>query len=249
MRIALFTLESLASSEAVLRFCEADPGRIVLIGHSAPDRVAQTRARLAQSGPRILPYLAANFGLVGAARRRGRLSDLARAHGIPALPMRDVNAMAPAILAARPDVILSFHFDQIFTAATLALAPWGGINVHPSLLPRHRGPIPTFYALAEGATGVSVHVLAPRIDAGGMLAQAAVPLPPGLSVGGAARALHLAALPLVEQALAMLPAAPAPAPLLPYCPWPSAATLRRLAIPLVRAADWRAALFAPAGGW
>jgi len=253
LRIALLTLESLASSEAVLRFVAADPSRIVLLGHSAPDRLAQARRRLAQSGPRILPYLAVNFGLAGAARRRGRLSDLCRAHGIPALAIRDVNRAAPAIAAARPDVILTFHFDQILTARTLALARLGGINVHPALLPRHRGPIPTFYALAEGGCGVSVHVLAPRIDAGAVLAQRAVALPPGLSVGGAARALHLAALPLVEQALAMLPASPginaAPAPLLAYCPFPSAAALRRLGVPLVRPADWRASLFAPAGGW
>lgn len=249
MRIALFTLESLASSEAVLRFVARDPGRIVLLGHSVPDRAAQLRRRLAQSGPGILPYLAANFGVVGALRRRGRLSDLCRAQGIPAMAIPDVNAAQDAIAAARPDVILSFHFDQIFRAETLALAPLGGINVHPGLLPRHRGPIPTLYALAEGGTGVSVHVLAPRIDAGGVLAQRAVPLPPGLSAGWAARVLHLAALPLVEQALAMLPAHPTPAPLLPYCPFPDAATLRRMAVPLVGARDWRASLFAPAGGW
>lgn len=249
MRIALFTLESLASSEAVLRFVAHDPGRIVLLGHSTPDRVAETRRRLAQSGPRILPYLAANFGVVGALRRRGRLSDLCRAHGIPAIGLRDVNRAHDAIRAARPDVILSFHFDQIFTAVTLALAPLGGINVHPSLLPRHRGPIPTLYSLAEGGTGVSVHVLAPRIDAGGVLAQRAVAMPAAVSPGWAARSLHLAALPLIEQALAMLPASPPPPPLLPYCPFPDAATLRRLGVPLVRAADWRASLFAPAGGW
>lgn len=249
MRIALFTLESLASSEAVLRFVASDPSRVVLLGHSAPDRTAQTRRRLARSGPRILPYLACNFGVVGAARRQGRLSDLCRMHGIPALAVRDVNRAGAAIAAARPDVILSFHFDQIFAAETLALAPLGGLNVHPSLLPRHRGPIPTFYALAEGGAGVSVHVLTPRIDAGGVLTQRAVTLPPGLGVGGAARVLHLAALPLLEEALAMLPALPAPAPLLPYCPFPDAAALRRTNVPMVRAADWWASLFAPAGGW
>ncbi len=257
MRIALFTLESLASSEAVLQFVARDPGRIVLLGHSDPFReglLAQPRRHVARSGPAILPYLAANFGLAGLLRRSGRLSDLCRAHAIPSLLVADVNGAAchAALLAARPDVIVSFHFDQIFTAETLALAPLGGVNVHPSLLPRHRGPIPTFYALAEGATGVSVHVLAPRIDAGGVLVQQDVALPAGLSVGGAARALHLAALPLLEQALAMLPASPDPAPLLPYCPFPDAAAIarmRRQGVRLVAPNDWNASLFAPAGGW
>lgn len=257
MRIALFTLESLASSQAVLEFVARDPGRIVLLGHSDPFReglLAQPRRHVSRSGAAILPYLAANFSVPGLLRRAGRLSDLCRAHAIPTFRVADVNGAAShaALLAARPDVILSFHFDQIFTAETLALAPLGGVNVHPSLLPRHRGPIPTLYALAEGATGVSVHVLAPRIDAGGVLAQRAVELAPGLSVGGAARALHLAAVPLIEAALAMLPASPEPAALLPYCPFPDAATLARLrqqGVRLVVPNDWKASLFAPAGGW
>ena len=84
------------------------------------------------------------------------------------------------------------------------------------------------------------------------VAQRAVALPPGLSVGGAARALHLAALPLLEEALALLPASPAPAPLLPYCPFPDGPTLARLCaqgVRLVTAEDGKASLFAPAGGW
>lgn len=257
MRIALFTLESLASAEAVLRFVARDPGRIVLLGRSDPYRhgvLAAPRLHLARSGLAILPYLAANFAAPGLLRRSGRLSDLCRAAGIPSLRLRDVNAAQThaGLRAARPDVILAFHFDQIFTAETLAIAPLGGVNVHPSLLPRHRGPIPTLYALAEGATGVSIHAMAPRIDAGGVLAQRAVALPPGLSVGGAARALHLAALPVLEEALALLPASPEPAPLLPYCPFPDGPTLARLraqGVRLVTAEDGKASLFAPAGGW
>jgi hypothetical protein len=257
VRIALFTLESLASAEAVLRLVARDPARIVLLGRSDPYRhglLAGARRHLGHSGWAILPYLAANFVAPGLLRRSGRLSDLCRAAGIPCLRLRDVNsAQAQARLrAARPDVILSFHFDQIFTAETLAIAPLGGVNVHPSLLPRHRGPIPTLYALAEAATGVSIHTMAERIDAGGVLAQRAVALPPGLSVGGAARMLHLAALPVLEEALALLPARPEPPPLLPYCPFPDGPTLsglRAQGVRLVTADDAKASLFAPAGGW
>lgn len=257
MRIALFTLESLAAAQAVRDFVARDPARIAFIGISDPHRPAmggiwgQMRRHVARSGLRFLPYLAVNFTLPGLLRRRDRLSDLARAHGIAWQRVRDVNGAetAAALTAARPDVILSFHFDQIFRPETLARAPLGGINVHPGLLPRHRGPIPALYGLAEGATGVSVHVLAERIDTGGVLAQRAVPLPAGGSASSAAAALHLAALPLVEQALAMLPAAPAPAPPLPYCPFPDRAALRRMGVKLVRARDIPAALAAPAGGW
>jgi methionyl-tRNA formyltransferase len=152
--------------------------------------------------------------------------------------------------AARPDVVLSFHFDQIFTLETLALAPLGGVNIHPSLLPRHRGPIPTFWALQEGpgATGISIHRIAARIDAGDVLAQRAHALPPGVSASTAARLLHEAALPMIGDVLRALADGRAegkPAPPLPYCGFPSAAEIRaarRQGVPLVRWADWRAAL-------
>lgn len=257
MRIALFTLESLAAAEAVHAFVARDPARIAFIGLSDPYRPAmggmfgQMRRHVARSGLRFLPYLAVNFTLPGLLRRRDRLSDLARAHNIAWQRVRDVNGAetAAALAAARADVILSFHFDQIFRPETLARAPLGGINVHPGLLPRHRGPIPALYGLADGATGVSVHALAERIDTGGVLAQQALALPRGTSASAAAAALHLAALPLVEQALAMLPAAPSPAPVLPYCPFPDRAALRRMGVPLVRLRDVPGALAAPAGGW
>jgi methionyl-tRNA formyltransferase len=152
--------------------------------------------------------------------------------------------------AARPDVILSFHFDQIFTLETLAMAPLGGVNIHPSLLPRHRGPIPTFWALQEGpdATGVSIHRIAARIDAGEVLAQRAHALPSGISASTAARLLHDAALPMLGDVLRALAAGKAEgrvASPLPYCGFPSAAeirTARRQGVRLLRWADWRAAL-------
>ena len=196
MRLALFTLESALSAEAVARFLREHGEAVVLIGRSRPFRPAAGGAlrqgwrHLRRSGPRLLPYLWANYALpqgLGRLRRlaggRGTLAGLAAARGLPVHDLDDVNdaATAAALRAARPDLLVSLHFDQIFTAATLALAPLGGINLHPSLLPRHRGPVPAIWALAEPepAFGVTIHRLVPRIDAGAILAQAAVPLPPG----------------------------------------------------------------------
>ncbi|WP_241666933.1 formyltransferase family protein [Muricoccus nepalensis] len=166
--------------------------------------------------------------------------------------VEDVNgpAFAEALRASGAELIVTFHFDGILSAETLALAPKGGINVHPSLLPRHRGPIPTFWAGLEGngAHGVTVHRLVPRIDAGAVLAQRAVPLPPGTTVSAAARLLHEAAVPLAAEALARLATGDAeerPVEPLPYRPFPSRAALRdarRRGLRLVDAADIRAAL-------
>ena len=94
--------------------------------------------------------------------------------------------------------------------------------------------MPTIWTLAEPRPrwGVTVHRLAPQIDAGAILAQASIPLPETISATGAARALHMAALPLLEAALAGIaagaPDPPAPPPL-PYESFPPASLLRATA--------------------
>jgi hypothetical protein len=251
MRIALLTLPSVMSDAAALAFGAAESGRLALVGLSDPGRasaggtVGQLRRHLARSGPRILPYLALGFGLPG---RRGAFARMAGAAGAPLVTVADVNgpAMQAALRAARADLIVTLHFDQILSAGTIALAPRGGINLHPALLPRHRGPVPAFWALAEGGehAGVSIHRLVPRIDAGAVLAQRAVALPAGVSALEAARRLHLAGLPLLRDLVARLaagedPPGATPAPL-PYCPFPDAAALgaaRRRGVRLVAPRD------------
>ena len=261
MRIALFTMESAASAEAVLRFAEAQAGRLVLVGHSSPWTAGRgTWRALRRAGPGILPYLAVNHLLpqIGSAFRRrslppkSRLSEFCAARRIRMHRLAGAEDMQDALRATGAELLITFHLDRILDAATLAVPPRGGINVHPSLLPRHRGPIPAFHALAEGATGVSIHALVPRIDAGGIWAQRAVPLPPGISASAAARSLHLAALPLLEGVLARItagettPAAPAP---LPYRGWPDRAARRASGVALLARGDIGAAWRMPVGGW
>ena len=254
MRIALFTLESLSNAEAVRRFMTEGEHEIVLLGLSDPYRpsaggaVGQIVRHLRRSGPRFLPYLAVNFtlpALVGGVRGRG-LGRLARRLGIPVETVREVNgeALRDRLRQSGAELILSFHFDQIFDAATLAGVPRGGINVHPSLLPRHRGPVPAFYALMDQprATGVTIHRLAPRIDAGAILAQAPVTLAPDVSAIAAAATLHEAALPLLGSVLRQLQAGETvehSPELLPYCPFPAPALLREAARRGVRLAGSR----------
>lgn len=75
--------------------------------------------------------------------------------------------------SARPDVILSWFWPRRIPAAVLALAPHGAFGVHPSLLPRWRGPDPYFWAIRSGdtETGVTLHRLAPEYDTGAIIAQ------------------------------------------------------------------------------
>jgi folate-dependent phosphoribosylglycinamide formyltransferase PurN len=254
-RLALFSLEALPNARAVRRFLDDHAADIVFVGLSNAERPSagglfgQIWRHVRRSGPAILPYLAINFGIpdVGRAlyplsRKMRRvpipaaaipLKTLCEKHGIPTLKINDVNGaeVAEALRRYRPDMIIAFHFDQIFSIETLALVPLGGLNVHPGLLPNHRGPVPTMHALAENQPnfGVTVHRLAAQIDTGYILAQESVALPPGTSASGAAILLHERGRILLDGVLSAIAKEGMPegriAPVLPYCPFPSRALL------------------------
>jgi methionyl-tRNA formyltransferase len=90
--------------------------------------------------------------------------------GRPDLDDPQVQAL---LRSAEPDVILSWFWPRRIPAAVLALAPRGAFGVHPSLLPRWRGPDPYFWALRSGdtETGVTLHRLAPEYDTGELVEQ------------------------------------------------------------------------------
>jgi methionyl-tRNA formyltransferase len=88
---------------------------------------------------------------------------------------------APAREAAgalKPDLLASFAYGRIFGPKFLSLFPLGGINIHPSLLPKFRGasPIPAAILAGEQETGVTIQKLAPEMDAGDILARETFPL-------------------------------------------------------------------------
>ncbi|QDU95860.1 methionyl-tRNA formyltransferase [Lignipirellula cremea] len=95
------------------------------------------------------------------------------------------NANSPETLSVlqelAPDLLVVCDFGQILKSATLASAPLGGINLHGSLLPRHRGASPVQAALYEGdaETGVSVIHMTPRLDGGPCLVVRRTAILPG----------------------------------------------------------------------
>ncbi|GJD97718.1 formyltransferase family protein [Methylobacterium iners] len=274
-RLALFVLEALPNAWAVRRFVADHADEIAFVGLSNAERpgsgglAGQVRRHLARSGPAFLPYLAVNFGLpdllaplAGLTQLLAGTSGQAAATpvkslcaklGIPTLVVDDVNGAEVGEMLRRhaPDLILAFHFDQIFSAETLGLARLGGLNVHPGLLPRHRGPVPTIHALAEDepAFGVTVHRLAVEIDAGAILAREAAALPAGTTASHASVVLHERGRLLLDGVLATIADTGMPEgerpPVLPYCPFPDRALLadlRRRGRKLTDAADLRDAL-------
>ncbi|AEF85150.1 methionyl-tRNA formyltransferase [Treponema primitia ZAS-2] len=83
-----------------------------------------------------------------------------------------------AVAALQPDILVSFAYGRIFGPKFLALFPLGGINIHPSLLPKYRGatPIPAAILGRDTETGLSIQRLAAEMDAGDILAQERLPL-------------------------------------------------------------------------
>lgn len=107
------------------------------------------------------------------------VARLAGELGIPVLAFERLGSEARlAVAALGPDILVSFAYGKIFGPKFLALFPRGGLNVHPSLLPRHRGASPMLQAILsrDAETGVSVQALAPELDSGELYAVASLPL-------------------------------------------------------------------------
>lgn len=124
----------------------------------------------------------------GARRLRRRLTPGTLLLGKPELSAPSVQS---ALASARPDVLLSWFWPRRIPESVLALAPRGAFGVHPSLLPRWRGPDPYFWAIYSGdrETGVTVHRLASDYDTGAIVEQTRVPIRTGDNAWALARCL------------------------------------------------------------
>ncbi len=89
-------------------------------------------------------------------------------------------AVVDALRALDPAAIVVFAYGEILRRAILDLPPYGCLNLHPSLLPRWRGPTPINAAILAGdrVTGVSIIRMDPGMDSGPLLAQEEAPILP-----------------------------------------------------------------------
>lgn len=79
-----------------------------------------------------------------------------------------------------PDVLVVVAYGQILPAALIGAPRLGTVNVHASLLPRHRGPAPVEWSILSGdpETGVTIMQMDAGVDTGPVLSQARVPIGP-----------------------------------------------------------------------
>lgn len=139
-----------------------------------------------------LDALAANTTLVGVVsqpdRPRGRgldqqpspVSVAATRLGVPLL--RPASLRPPetraAIAAWQPDLLVVAAYGKILPPELLALPTLAPVNVHASLLPRHRGAAPIAAAILAGdtETGVTIMLMAEGLDTGDMLLRRTRPI-------------------------------------------------------------------------
>ncbi|MGH7434517.1 MAG: formyltransferase family protein [Polyangiaceae bacterium] len=103
------------------------------------------------------------------------------------------------VRAARPELIASWFWTTKLPAALLDVAP--ALGVHPSLLPRHRGPDPYFWAIdcGDAETGVTAHLLDPEYDTGPILGRRTLAVDPRWNSWVLARALDRPSLALLRE--------------------------------------------------
>ncbi|MDR3284750.1 MAG: methionyl-tRNA formyltransferase [Treponema sp.] len=104
---------------------------------------------------------------------------LAKQTGIPCVaPEKLDGPCRDKIAALKPDLLACFAFGKIFGPQFMALFSLGGVNLHPSLLPKYRGAAPVQAAILnrEAVTGITVQRLAPEMDSGDILLQREIPL-------------------------------------------------------------------------
>jgi methionyl-tRNA formyltransferase len=103
-------------------------------------------------------------------------AELAERHDIPVHIDESVETAAAKIGTLKPSIIYSFSYRHLIPENVLALAPLGAFNLHPSLLPAYRGRAPVNWVLVNGEreTGVTLHHMVARADAGDIVGQRAV---------------------------------------------------------------------------
>lgn len=96
-----------------------------------------------------------------------------RLHVFQPPSLRRDEAARHQLASLRPDLIVVVAYGLFLPADTLEVPPLGALNIHPSLLPRHRGPSPVATAILEGdtVTGVTLMQLDEGMDSGPVIAQ------------------------------------------------------------------------------
>lgn len=186
LRLVLFTQDEPVFLRAELEHLLARwPDGVEIVGLVSPGASTGGReSSLIQETIRFLRVFGP-LATIGAIVRNlgGRLTRPAPVDSVrrvaPAVTiLRDDDSLAAAISELVPDIGLSITYPRLLSREVIELFPLGILNLHCSLLPRHRGVMPSFWALKEGdeKTGATVFQIDEGVDTGPILLQEEVPI-------------------------------------------------------------------------
>lgn len=197
MRIVILTYESLFSNMMTERLLQEFPGQVagivrsdcLVYGKSLPQGLLYLlrRAGLRFVGRKALELFQSRltaivFRLIGRQAKVHSLRDIRTLYNVPVIGSTDVNQPETMrqIEAWQPDLVLSIYLNQLIKPPLIKLPPQGTLNIHPALLPRHRGLFPYFWVIAEGdrETGVTIHWVDEKFDTGHLLLQERIKVGP-----------------------------------------------------------------------
>ncbi len=195
MRIVILTYESLYSNLMTERLLQEFPGQVVGIvrseclihGKSLPQGLLYLlrRSGLRFVGRKALELFQSRataiiFRLLGRRAKINSLRHIRPMYHVPIIGSTNVNSpeTLQQIKDWQPDLILSVYLNQLIKRDLINLAPT--LNIHPALLPRHRGLFPYFWVIANGdkETGVTIHWVDEKFDTGDLLLQERIPVTP-----------------------------------------------------------------------
>jgi methionyl-tRNA formyltransferase len=144
-----------------------------------------------------------------------RLRKHMAACSAPLLGRPDLTNPAVQTLLAdtSPDLVVSWFWTRRIPSTVLAFAQHGGVNVHPSLLPRHRGADPYFWTIRRGdaKTGVTAHWISPQYDEGDVIMQRSMDVPADVTSMRLARLLDRPSLEVMLESVRLIGRGEAPA--------------------------------------
>lgn len=113
-------------------------------------------------------------------KKQNPIATLVKELRLPILTVDDINSedIIAKIRASKAKIAIMADFGQIIGDEIINLFPLGILNIHPSLLPRHRGPSPIQQTILEGdrITGVTLLKTVKKMDAGPIISQVKVEL-------------------------------------------------------------------------
>jgi methionyl-tRNA formyltransferase len=159
-----------------------DKPRVVFFGNerlaTGVSTNAPTLQALIDAGYDILAVVSHNEPTASRTQRALEVAEVAEKHSIPVLLPNKPAEIAEQLRQLKPDIGVLAAYGKIVPQSVIDIFPHGIINIHPSHLPKHRGPIPIESVILNGeaATAVSIMLLAKEMDAGPVYGRAEIEL-------------------------------------------------------------------------